>query len=61
LAPAKTTEELIDLDKHLLEHCDRLKSDADFNKVMALLYASCFKEFNQAWCNSRPTNIMIFN
>lgn len=47
---ALATDELINLDKHLLEHVDRLKTDADYVKVMGFLYKQCFIEFDKAWC-----------
>lgn len=57
---ALATDELINLDKHLLEHVDKLKTDADYVKVMGLLYKTCFIEFDKAWCARAPCNIMNF-
>lgn len=54
------TEELINLDKHLLHHLDKLKNEAEFGKVMGLMYMLCMVEFDKAWCAGRPTNIMNF-
>lgn len=48
------------MDKYLLNYCDKLKNDSDFNKVMSLMYALCFQEFNKAWCQTLPSNIMNF-
>ena len=59
--PAKTTEELVDLDSYFLTYRDIPEmTDTQFEEEMQKLYRRCFSDFDELWCKSQPTNIMNF-
>ena len=61
MPPAQSCEDLINLDKYILPHLGKIKTDSDFTKCMNHLYKVCFCLFDKVWCKMEPTYIDHFD
>lgn len=61
MPPSNSTEDTINLDKHILPYLGKLKSDADFLLLVNHLYKQFFILFNETWSKSQPTYIEHFD